>query len=75
MRKVIGVVINGEITFHAPDASGADYDTLCGIDANDPTIGHGGRVAAPKGQKINCGTCRTIYDCFISLKLRRSDFE
>ena len=42
----IGVKIDGEVSWHAERDDGIDYDTLCGIDSNDPSIGHQGNVTA-----------------------------
>lgn len=75
MSKVVGVLIDGEETFHAPPTGVADYDTLCGIDANDDVIGHGGFIEVPRGQKITCTTCHTIWKETIALRLRESNFD
>lgn len=71
--KVVGVMVDGELTFHAAGAV-SDYDTLCGIDANDPRVGHGGQVEVKRGQKITCTECRTIWNNVIRMRLRASNF-
>lgn len=75
MSKAIGVIVNGKVTWHAPGCVG-DYDTLCGIDADDPheTVAHGGIVEAKRGQKITCLTCCSIWRSVQALKLREQDF-
>ena len=75
MSKVVGVLIEGKPTFHASPTGVADYDTLCCLDANDDVIGHGGLVDAPRGQKITCTTCHSIWKETIALRLRESDFR
>jgi hypothetical protein len=74
MSKAIGVVIDGETQWHARGVFD-DYDTLCGIDSNDPAIGHQGTMEPLRGQKIDCITCKTIWSNTVALKLRSSDFE
>lgn len=75
MSKAVGVLIDGEVTWHAPHAGGNDYDTLCLIDANDPSIGHEGMVEPRRGQKITCMECKTIWKGVVALRLRESDFK
>ena len=74
MSKVIGVVIDGEPSWHAQGVL-SDYDTLCGVDANDPTIGHGGTVTPRRGQKIDCQNCKTMWLNMRALRLRATNFE
>lgn len=74
MGNIIGVVMEGEETlFHIEGNPITDHDTLCGIDADDPEIGHLGTIQAPKNQKANCWQCRDIFE-FVQ-PLKRSDFE
>lgn len=49
-----------ESIIHLPDSNG-NYDTLCGIDFNDSSIGHMGVVPTPKNAKVNCLTCKQIF--------------
>lgn len=74
MSKAVGVVIDGEVSWHAVGVFD-DYAALCGIDAHDPAIGHQGTLAAKRGQKIECRTCRMIWANTLALKLRGSDFQ
>lgn len=75
MTKAIGVVIHGTVEWHVPNVSGTtDHDTLCGIDTNDPAIGHDGTVGAKRGQKITCKTCQNIVLGVQAMRLRKSDF-
>ena len=77
MSKVIGVRIGSdEVEWHAVNGvAGADYDTLCGIDANDSVVGHHGTVPAPRGQKINCRQCFEVWRGVRDMCLRSSSFE
>lgn len=75
MSKIIGVDIDGRIEWHAAGIGSAGYDTMCGVDAFDPNIGHQGTVPAVRGVKINCLQCKSMFDGFRSLGLRKSDFE
>lgn len=73
MPKAVGVVMDGEISWHAPGVFD-DYSTLCGIDANDPSIGHQGTREPKQGQKVDCQVCKTIWTNTMALKMRGSDF-
>lgn len=75
MSKVLGVDIDGVVEWHAPNVAGPDYDTLCGVDADDPAIGHEGLIPAKRGQKITCMQCKMIWEGVVALKLRKSNFE
>lgn len=72
MSKAVGVMIDGEVSWHAPASGAGDYDTLCGIDANDPEIGHAGTVEPKRGRKIECASCRGIWEA--ARPLRATDF-
>lgn len=74
MKKVVGVEVDGVLTWHAVGVGPTDHDTLCGIDANDPAIGHTGSVEARRGQKIDCRQCKFIWKNLRELNLRKSDF-
>ena len=76
MSKVIGLNIGNEIEWHAVNGvAGADYTTLCGIDADDPGIGHYGTVDPPPGQKIECRTCYNIWKGVVEMRFRESHFD
>lgn len=75
MSKAIGVIVEGdEIEWHAPGVV-QDYDTLCGLDATDPSEGMHGTVEAPRGQKITCAECASIFVRMRELGLRRASFD
>lgn len=74
MSKAIGVDIDGEVVWHARGVV-SDHDTLCGLDSNDPDIGHNGTVEAKRGQKITCSTCYSIWKETVELGLRASNFD
>ena len=63
------------IEWHAPGAGVTDHHTLCGMDADDPTIGLFGFVQPKRGQKITCDTCKAMWKGTMALRLRASDFE
>jgi hypothetical protein len=76
MGKIIGVVIDGETSWHAANVgTGPDYATLCGIDPDDPAIGHTGTVEPKRGQKITCQECFNAWRGVVDLALRQSDFS
>lgn len=72
--KLVGIEVDGVVGWHVPGVGRPDYATLCGLDGNDPAIGQTGVVPAPRGIKINCPQCRTIWDGLRWLRLRDSDF-
>jgi hypothetical protein len=72
--RIVGVMLDGKPTFHAAGHGFGDYDTLCGIDADDPTIGHGGRFKTPRRMKIDCDACYAIWTGTLALRLRKSNF-
>ncbi len=75
MTKAVGVILDGVDTWHAHGVH-SDYNTLCGIDADDPTIGHDGLTEhIPRGQKITCEQCWSIWRNMRALRLRESDFD
>lgn len=75
MSKAVGILINGEVEWHAPGHGATDYNSLCGLDADDPKIGHGGLVSANRGQKITCMTCKVIWESVLEMRLRKTDFD
>jgi hypothetical protein len=75
VKSVIGVRVDDAIEWHAMNANGTDYHTLCGVDADDKRIGHYGTVAAPRGQKINCPQCHSLWRAVVELRLRESSFD
>ena len=75
MSKAVGVLIDGEETWHAPSVAGPDYDTLCGIDANDSEVGTFGTIEPKRGHKITCVQCYGIWQGVTAMRLRESNFE
>lgn len=75
MSKAVGVLVDGVVEWHAPRVAGPDYDTLCGIDAHDPEVGHQGLVPTKRGQKINCPECKRVWEGVLALRLRKSSFR
>lgn len=74
MSKAVGIRIDGGIEWHAAGVV-MDYATLCGLDADDPSLGHLGTEKPRRGQKITCGTCRLTWNRTLALRLRSTDFE
>lgn len=75
MSKVIGVKMDtGEVIWHAPGVV-SDYDTLCGLDANDSEADTYGTVEPKRGQKITCESCKAIWERTVALRLRATDFN
>ncbi len=73
MSKAVGVKVEGgEVEWHAAGVV-HDYDT-CGLDANDPSEGMHGTVEAPRGQRITCVECASIFVRTQQLALRRASF-
>lgn len=62
---------HGKVTTHAFGDPGGGYDTLCGIDIDDPSIGHY-PAKTPNGKKIDCCQCKNLFDRFKNF--RESDF-
>lgn len=89
MKDIIGVVIGtpnalghddpeGETVteWHISNTGGvSDYHTLCGIDADDPGVGHFGTVDHKKGIKVTCDTCRAVWEGVKHSNIRTTDFE
>jgi len=71
-RMRIGVKTATGISVHCSCGYG-DYDTLCGIDANDPFIGHFGTVPVAINTKIDCAACKAIFKTAKCYRL--SDFK
>jgi hypothetical protein len=73
VSRLVAINVGGSVEVHACGREiPGDYDTLCGVDANDPAIGHFGIVDLPKGAKIDCQQCRGIFEA--TRALRRTDF-
>lgn len=66
-------MIDGELTIHiAPGDAPGDYSTLCGVDANDPSVGHE-PADVPRGAKITCKACFGIWKAARLVRVR--DFD
>ncbi len=75
LKYVVGVSIQGMVLFHVRNVSGTtDHDTLCGIDVDDPSIGHDGIVNPLPGQKVTCKICKNIVLGVQAMRLRKTDF-
>jgi hypothetical protein len=71
-RIRIGVKTDTGVSVHCRCAWG-DYDTLCGVDANDSVIGHFGAVPVAVNTKIDCPACKAIFET--AKYYRLSDFK
>ena len=70
MSKFVAIEAQGVVRVHLPHTTG-NYDTLCGLDANDPGVQHF-PASVPKGAKVDCPDCKAIWavaKCF-----RATDF-
>ena len=74
MTKVVGVLIDGAVSWLVKSVGISDYDTACGIDAFAQSIGGQGTVDPTRGQKIDCDQCKMLWQGFKELKLKASDF-
>lgn len=75
MKKVVGVNMGfGSVEWHAPGVV-SDYTTMCGLDANDSSVGTHGTVEPGRGQKITCESCKAIWERTVALRLRVTDFD
>ena len=75
ISKVVGVKMDtGEVIWHAPGVV-SDYDTMCGLDANDSEADTYGTVVPKRGQKITCESCKSIWERTVALRLRVADFD
>lgn len=72
--KIVGVESDGVVEWHIPGVGGPDYATLCGLDGDDSTVGQRLVDHVPRGAKIDCEQCCTIWRGLRALKLRESDF-
>lgn len=60
------------IIIHAHVDPGGDYDTLCGLDLDDPEIGHYSKPAT-RSDLINCQGCKDIFKRLRKYKI--TDFD
>jgi len=70
MSKFVAVSVEGELKVHGPSSDG-NYYTLCGLAGDDPGSEQV-LAAVPSGVKINCKSCRMIWEA--ARKLKRADF-
>lgn len=59
------------VIVHAIAAFGT-YDTLCGIDANDDSVGHLGLATVSDKIPINCPACYRIWE--VAKQYKRREF-
>ena len=64
------VVVDGKRDVHATSQTGA-YQTLCGLDGDDPTVGQTKSRVLP-GEKITCPDCKAMW--LEAKRYRRGDF-
>jgi len=68
---MIGIETETGSDVHLPGAV-SDYDTLCGMDADDAAIGHS-RFTIRIGSKCTCSDCLSIWS--VSSKYSRRHFD
>lgn len=71
-RMRVAVKTDQGISVHCRSGYG-DFDTLCGLDSNDPAIGHLGTVPVAINTKIDCAACKAIFSA--ARTYRASDFK
>jgi hypothetical protein len=66
-------ISTGKVLVHLPPHN-SNYDTLCGMDGDDPDDSVGTElVSVPKGSKVTCKDC---YEMYVATKsLSDSDFD
>lgn len=68
-KHMVGIRTDEGDEFHIGAPPGPDYHTLCGVDADDPAIGHHGVTPVPRGQVVTCQQCKSIYQFVKLLRL------
>lgn len=68
----VGVKTDTGVQVHCAAAYG-DYHTLCGMDADDPAIGHLGTVEVADNAKIDCPQCKGTF--LAATQYRSTDFS
>jgi hypothetical protein len=69
---IIGVRCKSSIEYHI--RGNGNFDTLCGLDGDDPLAGTFGTIAPKRGDKINCPQCKAIWDIIAHSGLTNKDF-
>jgi len=72
MSKRVATLIDGERQVHMVGGV-SDYDTSCGIDMNDPTLGQFPENLSETKDKIDCSACLRIWQS--AKAYRASDFK
>ena len=55
--KLVGGITDSGMETHIPCPTG-NYDTICGIDINDPTVGH---YPVEAGDVVTCDECKRLW--------------
>lgn len=71
MSKFVAISCQGVVQVHLPHSTG-NYDTLCGMDADDPAIEHF-PAEVPKGAKVDCPDCKGLWE--VAKRFRATDFK
>ena len=58
--KRVSTIIDGKKEVHMVGGA-SDYDTACGIDMNDETLGHFPHNIAESVDRIDCAACVRIW--------------
>ena len=73
MKEFVAITVDNKTEVHAGEMGvGGGYDSLCGIDANDPSLGHY-LADLPPNPKINCPDCISIIKAAKAFK--KSDIQ
>lgn len=72
MSGYVAIEIEGVAQTHASGHPTGNYDTLCGLEANDPGIGHK-LVGVIIGSRIDCDHCIALIRA--AKEYRERDFQ
>ena len=61
MPTHLATIIDGKRVVHMAGHPISDYDTACGIDMNDPLLGHHMNNASTTREPIDCAQCFSIW--------------
>ena len=73
MVKYVAIITSGELEIHLPHQNGTSA-TLCGLDGDDPNSAVQQEwTEVPKGAKVNCRLCWSIFQTCKDFTVR--DFD
>ena len=66
---------NEHIVWHLIGGANTDHETLCGVDANDCSIGTFGTISPKAGQKVTCKQCSNEFFHVKRMNITKCDFD